>query len=358
MFVTIAKRKVQGCSAYLMKSAVVHRAILSTIVVVSVALILSGCSTGRLTPVSGGNGLAPDSPSGAVRARAMVDSSELDGHTVRITYVRGGMVVKQEAVVTNGQISVESPRLFVGDWQIDLRVVDESGRALYSGRTEVTVTKDTTTNAEVTLGPADGILSVTLDLSEFMEVDGVLKGRLLTNDEDRYQNFEIPDPNQLVEVTMELAPRQYDIAVALYKDAYYSYKRIYLSPYQALAIESGKTTSVSWKPQLGLIDFEVDVRDQPSPPSDLAVTNDGTWAKLTWTQSFSGDAAGYRIYSRTDDQFMGYGILAEVPGNLTEYFLDLTQFPTATVVHFVVTAVNSLGSESQRSNQVSLPLQG
>ena len=114
------------------------------------------------------------------------------------------------------------------------------------------------------MGPADGKLVVTLDLSEFSNIGGLIKGRLMTN-EDAYVNFDIPEPRKPVEVSMDLPPRQYDIAVAIYKDTYHAYQRVYLSPYQTLEINSGTTTRVAWRPQVGLVDIDLDIREQPKP---------------------------------------------------------------------------------------------
>ena len=326
------------------------------LMIAGLAFLALGCS-GRTTPVSRSGTIDPNAPAGAVRTMATLQGEprEVEGWKVEISYVRGKMVVKQETVVKDGGISIESPRLFVGDWQIVLHVFGPSGNALYTGRAEVTVQEDTTTPLRITLGPADGKLVVTLDLSEFSNIGGLIKGRLMTN-EDAYVNFDIPEPRKPVEVSMDLPPRQYDIAVAIYKDTYHAYQRVYLSPYQTLEINSGTTTRVAWRPQVGLVDIDLDIREQPKPPSNVTLSYQGGWAVLSWDPSPTTPLTGYRIYTRTDEQFLGYQLWQEVDAFTKQWSFSLGEFAGADRVSFVITAVDPLGHESTRSNSVLLTL--
>ena len=71
---------------------------------------------------------------------------------------------------------------------------------------------------------------------------------------------------------------------------------------------------------------------------------------LTWTANTDSDLAGYKIYRATTSG--GYGApIATVQGNVTTYIAGGLQ--SGTTYFFVITAYDSAGNESSRSNEVS-----
>ena len=73
-------------------------------------------------------------------------------------------------------------------------------------------------------------------------------------------------------------------------------------------------------------------------------------ATVTWTANTDSDLAGYKIYCATTSG--GYGApIATLPGNVTTYIASGLQL--GTTYFFVITAYDSTGNESLRSNEVS-----
>jgi hypothetical protein len=73
-------------------------------------------------------------------------------------------------------------------------------------------------------------------------------------------------------------------------------------------------------------------------------------ATLTWNPAASTDLAGYKVYRATTSG--GYGApIATVQGNITTYIA--TGLQSGTTYFFVITAYDSSGNESTRSNEVS-----
>jgi hypothetical protein len=71
---------------------------------------------------------------------------------------------------------------------------------------------------------------------------------------------------------------------------------------------------------------------------------------LTWNANTESDLAGYKIYRATTSG--GYGApIATAPGNITTYIAGGLQ--SGTTYFFVITAYDSTGNESPRSNEVS-----
>lgn len=329
------------------------------ILVAALAVGLAGCTSMEVIPLDGPLGdpdTAANQTTGVIRARAVLQTGELDGCRVKTAFIKKGTVVETESSVAGDTISIVSPELWVGTWTIFVTVYDPEGRAIYSGTAEVLVQADVVSAVDITLGPAKGYLIVTMDLSEFANVDGVLKGKLLTN-EEVYENFAVEDPLVPVEVSLELAPHDYDIAVALYKDAYYSSDQIYLSPYQHVSIQPGETTRVTWKPPTGTVAVELALDAAPQPPTEASLTRDGSTVLITWLPSPSSDVVTYRVYLRTDDQFTGYQLWEEVSAaGDCQARIDLDLFNGTSVLYAVVTAVDGAGNESSRSNECTLVL--
>lgn len=322
------------------------------VLLVTLALGMTGCLSKRSTPVSE---FPMDGPTGTIQAFAALQSSDLDGYSVKTSFIRGKTILTQNSVISDGEIKITSPKLFIGEWQIQMLVLDPTERPIYQGGTTVTVKADTTTEVTITLRPADGTLKVRMDLTEFSYIDGVIKGKLLTNEEP-YANFTVEDITKPVEVTLQLAPKNYDIAVALYKDAYYNYNMFFQSEYQSVTIESGRTTLVDWRPSLGEIDIGVEIDEGPFPPTNVALSLTGPFtAALSWA-SAGADVARYNIYYRVDRQFMGYQLWQSVPASQTQVEINLADFEDAAELELVLTAVSASGVESRRSNSVYLQL--
>ena len=71
---------------------------------------------------------------------------------------------------------------------------------------------------------------------------------------------------------------------------------------------------------------------------------------LTWNPNTDSDLAGYKIYRATTSG--GYGApIVTVPGNITTYVAAALQ--SGTTYFFVITAYDTAGNESPRSNEVS-----
>jgi fibronectin type 3 domain-containing protein len=71
---------------------------------------------------------------------------------------------------------------------------------------------------------------------------------------------------------------------------------------------------------------------------------------LTWNANTDSDLAGYKIYRATTSG--GYGApIATLQGNVTTYIA--TGLQSGTTYFFVITAYDSAGNESARSNEVS-----
>jgi len=73
-------------------------------------------------------------------------------------------------------------------------------------------------------------------------------------------------------------------------------------------------------------------------------------ATLTWNADTATDLAGYKIYRATTSG--GYGApIATIAGNITTYIA--TGLQSGTTYFFVITAYDTAGNESSRSNEVS-----
>ncbi|TKB63266.1 MAG: fibronectin type III domain-containing protein, partial [Nitrospira sp.] len=71
---------------------------------------------------------------------------------------------------------------------------------------------------------------------------------------------------------------------------------------------------------------------------------------LTWNANTENDLAGYKIYRATKSGEYGAPI-ATLDGNPTTY--TATGLKMGTTYFFVITAYDSVGNESARSNEVS-----
>ena len=87
-----------------------------------------------------------------------------------------------------------------------------------------------------------------------------------------------------------------------------------------------------------------------SPPSVPVLSVNTSSVTLTWNANTDSNLAGYKIYRATTPG--GYGApIATLQGNITTYTAEGLQ--SGTTYMFVITAYDSDGNESPRSNEVS-----
>ncbi len=314
--------------------------------VLALALVLTGCLSTMSRPGGGGElairtDLAPLRAAG-VETGAVVAILSQNRRTLTVPLVLDG----EAAVAT-------VPRLLAGVWQVRIEARDAEGDVPYAGTGTVTVRPGQNSSVQLALLPQPGRLSLTLDLSGFPELEAAQKARLLVQPGGT-TSFERQGEGPL-QVERELPPGSYDARIALYEDAYYSSKLIYESPWWPCTIRPGKTTSLVWRPQTGVVEVGGRVEAPPPPLPAPQLQLAGRLLTLTWEPSVAPDAAAYRLYWR-EDTLLPFTLLAEVRADTHTYTHDLASVPPGSLVGYVVTVVDQGGQESLRSPEATLSL--
>lgn len=271
-----------------------------------------------------------------------------------VELTNGTTVVSRTVTLENGEAEATFSDIVVGPWTVVVRLMDAEGSVAYQGSCKVAITAGEVAQANVVLQPALGALELTVDLTAIPNHERVSKIRLYKDSNNLRSQKDIhreSGTHIVSEVISGLQPKTYDMMIKLYDE---NGDVVYESLWTAIHISPGKITTVDWDLSSGGVAIIVDCNAPPSVPLCLTATLFENRVELTWKESTDSDLAVYRIYRR-QGPFEGFKVLAEAqhsPGQDQNY-VDTGVKPGLTYSYFV-TAVDEVGNESPRSNEIAI----
>lgn len=258
------------------------------------------------------------------------------------------------------------------NWYVHVRVMDDEGIPVFEGAGSAAIRNGETSRVALELHPVPGKLVVNIDLGDeciHVEYDppclheAKRPGQLVVNkgleaDEIKYA-FEWPEgETRLTLPARQLPPGTYDFRVSFYKGSRIPKHELIGATRYGLDIRSGRTTTVTWRPDSGDLDLELAVLSPPGPPDNVTLSTepDGS-SVLHWTAP-PEPVLHYVIYVKGFDSDW-FCHITETPdtyhrfkSNGPLYCYGKERHPVEPEL-YVVTAVGPGGYESRRSGAVA-----
>lgn len=278
-----------------------------------------------------------------------------EGATLQAELQKDELQIVRQLSVSNGAASATIEDLYLGTWNVRLKLIDSAGDVTHVAETEIRLVRQEPQVLELTLRPCPGMLNVHIDISSFPQRDEIQKAKVCISPGDITVTTELNDDGLTMDASLELQPADYDMKVDLYSTSTHSYNLVAEGTYQPISIHPGKTLSINWQPQTTDLQLNAEIDNPPDPPGSVSAAWDGTSCQISWEASpdSEGDLYAYRIYYQSDP-LLAYDLLKEVSRQTTSITYTPTSAELGTELRFVVTAVDAGGLESQRSLPASV----
>lgn len=262
----------------------------------------------------------------------------------------------------------------VRNWHVRSRLLDGNGAVVYEGAGSASMNPGETSRVALELHPVPGELIVSVDVGEqCIEVghdeclqDVKRNGLLVVHKGEEKPlisfNFDLEaGTTELTLKAQKLPPGTYDFRVGIYRGSRISGNELVGGTRYGLNIYPGRTTTVLWRPDLGMLDLEVTVAIPPTPPENLELEVDMDGGLVLRWQPPPEPVLHYVVYARAvgNDWFCKAtetdGPTLYVPPG--EALVCAGDTDPGEPDLYVVTAVGPEGYESFRSNYVAPPPQ-
>ena len=269
------------------------------------AVSLAGCTPRVVEPTRSGSAL------GAVNIASFVPQSQGgEGLHATVTLERDGMAREISLEPIPGGFAGEIAGLPVGEWALTVLFFDETGDVTHTANDTVRVYPGTSSLVELEAVPVDATLEFLIDLALFPERDDVGKARISFSKGGTLELKPVDGELYLFHGTKKMAAGDYEYSVGIFGPTFYASDAIYLSPWEFVRLETGKTVQVQWQPDIGGADIVADVVSLPPTPTGVSCELQGDELWVLWDPIPIERAASVVIYSRSDD-FLPFDVAGE-----------------------------------------------
>lgn len=239
-----------------------------------------------------------------------------------IVFSRGRHELSESVSVAGNSLSL-TVQIPVGTWDISMLLVDQDDTPHYQDTiTDVTVFPDQPLNLDFQLQPAQGLVSVIVDLANFPQAENILRVRVHFNDDVKEIKRDFPDEPLVGEY--QLSPGSHDFNVELFTDSFRSTDKVDNGLWQVINIEPLSEQTFIWTPALENLTISADIHSMPSSPTNLQANYHQSKISLTWEHSQSDFITEYQIYWQPDP-FTAYEHIGTVPASQSQFTHDLTE---------------------------------
>lgn len=316
------------------------------------------CSLFLLGCVGGGTQYKP-TDYGNIMVLAELDPSTTSTNTewtAHLVFTRGKHSVSESLLVSGNELRADL-RIPIGTWDVEMILVDSNGEARFQDKiSEVTIVPDKTQTVELFLKPADGALTVTIDLENYISGEVVMRVRVHINDTIK----EITRENNLEPLTgtYSLPPGSYDLKFELFTESFRSSDKIHEGICNSITVLPGQELAINWLPEYQELLVVARVYLIPEAPENLVITETADGIFVSWSPCPSIDIQGYNVYWQPHP-FSRFEPLNEEPITDLEFFHDYSSLekPPAPTVNYTVAAVSTIDLVGYRSRlkKVTVP---
>lgn len=318
---------------------------LALVFFVGLSLLLVGCSLID-SPIS-----SDDETPVNIQA-SLTNLSVEEQYQAQVIFTRGRHTFQEIVPIVNNDINL-SIMVPVGTWDIQMIILDEEEIPRFQDSLSgITVFPDNPTFVEMHLIPADGILSITIELANYPQQDQVERARIHFNDTHEEVIFaELEEPWQ---VQYPLAPGSYDFKIELFTESFRATDKIYPGVWHSLSIEPEIEKQIFWEPITENLEIVAEIGLVPACPTNLQVEIDQPQVYLTWDAPASDDLLGYLVYWQPDP-YERFELLTPVPIQTLNYTHSIDD-ETIRQVKYTTAAVSTAGQVGYRSEVLTIQL--
>ena len=314
------------------------------LILLSLITLLGGCSASL-----NGEGNQPSPKETGTVLLTASGWAEGTPMSAQLVFERGRHSFTKNVTVmeSTADLGIEVP---VGTWDIAMMVFDEADNPLYQDSAEaVTVLPDHELHLSFQLRPADGLVSLSVELNGYPNADEILRARVHFN--DAFEEITV-EPGENLAAEYEVPPGSYNFKVELFTGSFRSTDQIDPGIWTLLDVYSQQTAEVTWRPAQQEIHIDADIFLIPEAPHLEASLQEDS-VDLAWTHTSNSTTESFVLLWRTNP-FEPFDELAEVPAADREYQHSLDDLADdAAFVEYTICAVSHV-VQGYRSSPVQL----
>ncbi len=311
-------------------------------------LFVIGCSLSPTRPVS------PDTL-GEIMLIAQTEGIVTDTPlwTAQISFTRGHHALIETLPLHDYNLTTTA-NIPIGTWDITLQLINEDGIAHYQDRvTDITIYPDKPSSVEFQLRPADGVVNVDIDLSNYPQAEYI--NRVRVHFDDDVKEIIREDSTEPLSGQYHLAPRSYDFKVELFTESFRATDRIDPGFWKTIDIAPLDELFLTWIPAMEDLQIIAEIFVVAQPPTNLQGQIHEDTLSLSWDPSPTDDIFGYQIFWQPSS-FEPFVQLSVVDHNTLEYSHEISALfetdPPQTL-NICVVAYNHIGL-GYRSQTITL----
>lgn len=258
---------------------------------VSLVALLGGCAA---SPRGSG-----DTPIPTDTGTVMLTASGWTGETsmyAELVFERGRHSFVHTAAISDHtmDITLDVP---VGTWDITMVIVDDTEHPLYQDSAEdITVLPDEDLQLSFQLRPANGLVSLTVDLEQYPNAEKILRARV--HFDDSHEEITI-EPGETLADDYDLPPGSYDFKVELFTDSFRSTDQIDPGVWTQLDVYSQELAEITWRPAKQEIHIDADIYLVPEAP-ELQASKQDQQVSLVWEYPADTTAVTFTLLWRSN----------------------------------------------------------
>ncbi len=277
--------------------------------------------------------------------------------TAHIYFKRGNHSLL-ETTSFNGDSLSATIKIPVGTWDISMALLDEQGVAHYQDTiTNITIFPDIPRTLEFQLRPADGMVNVSIDLTDYPQTTEVLRVRVHFNND--VKELSRDDATEPLQGSFSLPPGSYNFKVELFTSSFHAGNRIDAGIWKIVDVYPLSELTLIWTPYMEQLSINADIHVIPNPPQNLAVTVNGTQVELVWDPSPTANLMSYNVYWQPNP-FSPFELIEVLDAHTLFFNHDLSEYlannPMYNGVSYCVSAKNTVGINGYRSQIIKVYL--
>ncbi len=311
--------------------------------------LLAACSPIIPSPIDGQGTI---SVTGNLENHAAVELVE-----ARLIVTRGKHTFEKTAAIQDDQFSA-TLHIPIGIWDLTVLLIDAEGIVRFqSSNQSIEVQPNRPETIELSLGPADCLVTLEIELEHYVFQENVHRARVYFG-ETMYELLR-EDSTQRLMGQFNVSPGSYDFKVELYTESFRIGDRIAPGVWELLEIPITEELHLTWNPITEQIQISGTVYIPPPAPNHVTVQHGVNGITVSWEPSQDPYVTGYFVFVQTDP-FEKFQLLNPIPITEPLFSHTLEELELKTPVNeirYTVAAVGSNGYVGFRSKETVLRLE-
>lgn len=316
------------------------------VMVIGLIFLMTGCFNSEVVEV--GKGLLkidlkiPQQSPNKATTQSFIDNIQLS--MVKVNLHKGETVINKDFPIVQGSAQIVFDSLEIGNWTVDLKVIDSDGYDIYTGSASATITDGATAQVAVQLKLVPGDLQI---IAMVPNDPAIARGQAVLcvpGGLNLMENLQLAGSTGTATFYQVMA-----MTWPLRVEFYNTDGQLLYSGDNQVNVYPGRTTTANVKFGTGGLEVVVSWETLPTEPTGLQATVKNSWVYLSWSANPEPNIDGYLVYRSTSAtgsrKLMGDNLLHETT------FVDNTGQEGQTYWYWVQ-AFNT----ERRSSELSAPV--